>query len=126
MSLKTSIARRPLLASVLGIAGLAIIGGGVYETVRDGARHYPRTPYDDLLDKLADREGAKALGAQVLAGGKSFDPATTAEALRPRLKGKALADVLENDIRTGAVTELRGWVIPQTLADLCALAAKVG
>lgn len=125
MSLKTNIARRPLLASVLGIAGLAIIGGGVYEGIRDAKHRYPRTPYDDLLYKLADRESAKALGAQVLANDKQFDSAATASILRPRLKHKELADVLEAEIRAGAVTELRGWVIPQTLAQLCALAAKV-
>jgi hypothetical protein len=126
MSLKTNIARRPLLASVLGIAGLAIVGGGFYEGLRDTARRYPRTPYDDLLYKLADRESAKALGAQVLAERKPFDPKAVAETLRSRLTGKELADVLEAGIRSGGVTELRGWVIPQTLADLCALAAKAG
>jgi hypothetical protein len=62
----------------------------------------------------------------VLARYRPFDPEQTAELLRSRLKGKALAGVLEDDIRQGAVTELRGWVIPQTLAELCALAAKVG
>jgi hypothetical protein len=126
MSLKTGIARRPLLASVLGIAGLAIVGGGVYEGIRGTARHYPRTPYDNLLYKLADRESAKALGAQVLAERKTFDPEAMAQILRPKLKGKKLADVLEAEIRSGDVIELRGWVIPRTLADLCALAAKVG
>jgi hypothetical protein len=126
MSLKSEIARRPLLASVLGIAGLAILGGGVYEGIRSTARHYPRTPYDDLLYKLADRESAKALGAQVLAERKTFDPRAAAHALRPKLKVKELADVLEAEIRSGDLIELRGWVIPQTLADLCALAAKAG
>jgi hypothetical protein len=126
MSLKTDIARRPLLASVLGIAGLAIIGGGVYEGVHRATHRYPRTPYDDLLYKLADRESAKALGAQVLAIEKPFDAKSVAETLRPRLKHQDLADVLEAEIRAGAVTELRGWVLPQTLVQLCALAAKVG
>ncbi len=124
MSLKTGIARRPLLTSALGIAGLAIIGGGVYESIHDTARRYPRTPYDDLLDKLADRESAKALGKQILTG--AFDPKATAATLRAKLKEKELADVLEADITNDATVELRGWVIPQTLAELCALAAKVG
>lgn len=126
MSLKTDIARRPLLASVLGIAGLAIIGGGVYEGIHRVTHHYPRTPYDDLLYKLADRESAKAMGAQVLATEKTFDVKATAHALRLHLHHRDLADVLEEEIRESAVTELRGWVIPQTLAQLCALAAKVG
>jgi hypothetical protein len=126
MSPKTGIARRPLLAGVLGVAGLALVGGGIYEGLQRAARHYPRTPYDDLLYKLADRESAKALGAQVLAGDKTFDSKVAAKALRARLKRKYLVDVLEADIRNGAVIELRGWVIPRTLAALCALAAKVG
>lgn len=126
MSPKSGMARRPLLAAVLGIAGLAVVGVGVYDGMRGTARRYPRTPYDDLLYKLADRESAKALGAQVLAGAKAFDPKQTADALRVQLKGKDLPDVLEADVRSGVVIELRGWVIPRSLAELCALAAKVG
>jgi hypothetical protein len=125
MSLKTDIARRPLLAGMVGVAGLALIGG-IYEGVHRATHRYPRTPYDDLLYKLSDRESAKALGAQVLSQNKAFDAQRMAQLLRPKLKRKELADVLEVDIHAGAVTELRGWVIPQTLADLCALAAKVG
>ncbi|MGA9797284.1 MAG: hypothetical protein WBQ17_17295 [Rhizomicrobium sp.] len=126
MSLKTNIARRPLLASLLGVAGLAVVGGGVYEGLRNAARRYPPTPYDDLLYKLSDRESAKALGAQVLAGATHFDPKTTAKALRLKLRHKNLARVLEAEITHGDAVELRGWVIPQTLASLCALAAKAG
>jgi hypothetical protein len=126
MSPKTPIGRRPLLASVLGVAGLAIIGGGIYEGVHTRARRYPHTAYDDLLYKLSDRESAKQLGLQVLSQDKNFDLHGTAQMLREKLKKEDLADVLEADIRGGAVMELRGWVIPQTLADLCALAAKAG
>jgi hypothetical protein len=126
MSPKTPIGRRPLLASVLGIAGLAIIGGGIYEGVHTRPRRYPRTPYDDLLYKLFDRESAKQLGVQVLSQDENFDLHGTAQTLREKLKKEDLADVLEADIRGGSLMELRGWVIPQTLADLCALAAKTG
>jgi hypothetical protein len=126
MSVKTQIARRPLLASLLGVAGLAIIGGGAYEAVRLGARRYPPTRYDDLLYKLSDRQSAMQFGRQVLSASKSFDLRRTARSLRSRLKRKSLAAVLDADIRKGAMTEVRGWIVPQTLADLCALAAKVG
>jgi hypothetical protein len=126
MSGNTGTTRRSVLTGILALAGVAAIGGGIYEFLLNKARHYPRTAYDDLLYKLPDRESAKALGTQILATDTTFDPERTAAALRATLKDKELASALQSDIHSNAIVELRGWVLPQTLADLCALAAKVG
>ena len=119
-----SIARRPLLIGSLAGLGLAAIGFHAYETPRILEPRYPRTPYDDLLGRLSNRDDAVRLGTAVLAGERDFDPQSTARMLRTRLKSMPLAAAIDADLRDARLTEVHGWVLPNTLAALCALAAS--
>jgi hypothetical protein len=106
-------------------SGIAVAAGALgYEAWRVFSKHYPPTPYDDLLDLLSDREAAKRVGAAFLSEHPDFTPADTARALRRRISHRSLGGVLEDEIRASELTEAGHWLFPQTLAGLCALAAK--
>jgi hypothetical protein len=100
-------------------AGLAVVEGP--KLLRK--RHAP-SPYDDLLDKLDDRDACAQIGEEALAGRTGFDPAKVAADLRRRLRFRRLSSACTEDAAAGRVTETGGWVLPETLALLCALAAK--
>lgn len=121
-TLKAKIARRPLLAGALAVLGFAAAGGAAYETGLFGT-HYPKTPYDDLLDALPDRENAIALGKAALAQNPAFDAKSAAASLRKTMAKNTLPDVIARDISRGNMAEVRGWLMLATLAQLSALAA---
>jgi hypothetical protein len=120
----TAIARRPLLLGTLAGLGLAAIGLLAYETPRIFEPRYPRTPYDDLLGRLPNRDDAVRLGSAVLDAERDFDPQSTARALRARLGSMSLAAAADADVRDARLTEVHGWVLPSVLTALCALAAS--
>jgi hypothetical protein len=60
----------------------------------------------------------------VLAGIADFDTKTVAANVRARLEHNTLAQVASGDAVGGRLLEAGGWVIPETLGLLCALAAK--
>ena len=117
---KTTISRRPVLAGVLALIGLTI--GGAYEAGLFRPR--PSGPYDGLLASLDDVKDADAVGRAYLAQTKNFDAKATATQLRTRLNSQSFADVLNADITGNQLAEAGGWVLPETLALLCALAAS--
>lgn len=87
-------------------------------------RRYTPSPYDDLLALVDDRDAAAQLGESVLADEKEFEPQQTAQQVRERIAGRPLPLVAAEDAAQGRVAEAGGWVLPQTLALICALAAK--
>ena len=103
--------------------GIAVIGAGLTGRLLLRKRHGP-TPYDDLLGLLDDRDADAQIGETVLAEVEDFDPKTMADELRARIGKRSLAAVLEDDIAVGRVVEAGGWVLPESLGLLCALAAK--
>ena len=110
--------RRALLAG-LAAAG-AVVAAGLYRFTDMFGKHYPSTPYDDLLTQLADREQAAKLGAAVRG-------TPDAQALAVRLRAGMLGDLAaaaEADIAAGRLMEVEGWLLPQSVALLAALAAK--
>jgi hypothetical protein len=111
--------RRAIIAGLA--AGVAAIAGGIYRFTDLWVRHYPPTPYDDLLADLADREQAARLGKQF---GGTFDARAQAARLRMALRGKSLGQVSASDIAAGRLAEIDGWLVPETVARLSALAAK--
>lgn len=111
--------RRDILAGVVA-AGTAL-AAGLYRFTDLIVKHYPPTPYDDLLSKLADREQAARLGAKVT----GVDATSDAARLRAVLRNKSLAETAAADITAGHMVEIQGWLVPETVALLCALAAKV-
>lgn len=110
-----------------------LVGGGVAATLFAAAfgltlphlfgRRYTPTPYDDLLATLVDREKAERLGAVAHAAEPAFKPKAAARELRQRLERRTLAEVIDADIKEQRVAEIGGWVVPESLAQLCLLAA---
>ena len=45
-----------------------------------------------------------------------------ARELRQRFERRNLAEVLDADIREGRIAEVGGWLLPDSLAQLCTLA----
>ncbi len=96
---------------------------------------YPKTPYDDLFAHLIDRGEAVKVGKAALEpymamAGRfappQLDPKWVARTLRGRLDRRSLADVTNSDLAEGRLTEVKGWVLPETLVLLCVLAAEAG
>ena len=117
--MKDLLTRRNIL---IATGGVVVVAGGAFEASRL-LGHAP-TPYDDLLAQLEDRDGAAAIGKTVLADADQFDPASAAATLRNRLSHATLAQIAGEDAAAGRLIEARGWVLPQAVALLCALAAK--
>jgi len=108
---------------VLGGGAVAVIGGGVAARLLLRKRYAP-SPYDDLLALLDDRDAAAQIGETVLADVKDFEPIAQAIALRARIKARPFATVTAEDAVQGRIIEASGWVLPETLGLICALAAK--
>jgi len=111
--------RRSLIAGA-GVAGAGVLAG-LYRFTDLFVKHYPPTPYDDVLGKIVDREQAARLGAQVEGAG---DAATLAAQLRPRLRG-GVREAVDADIAAARLVEVHGWLVPETVTLMAALAARV-
>jgi hypothetical protein len=107
----------------LGGSVAAVVAGGVGGRLLLRKRYAP-TPYDDLIGLVEDRDAAAQIGETVLAEVDDFEPVGMAEDLRTRIAGHPLAKVLPEDASDGRVVEAGGWVLPETLGLICALAAK--
>ena len=112
--------RRNLMAAVAA-AGVAATAG-LYRFTDLFVKHYAPTPYDDLLVRLTDREQAAKLGAQLTG---SFDLASQSTRLRDTFRKEDLAAAVNADIAAGHMVEISGWVLPETVALLSALASRV-
>ena len=119
--MKTLFSRRNLL---LGVGAAAVVAGVGYEATRVLRKRYAPSPYDDLLAKLDDRDGSAQIGEAVLAEVDDFDAKAVAAQLRAKLAQASLADMATADAAAERLLEAHGWVLPQSLALLCALAAK--
>ena len=87
-----------------------------------GGRYAP-TPYNDLLASLVDRDAAARIGAVARASLPTFSARAAARELRQRFERRNLAEVIDADIKQGRLAEVDGWVLPDSLAQLCTLAA---
>lgn len=119
-----SVARRPLLAALGALAGIGIVGGAVYEAVEHRGGTTSQDPYGDLLSGLGDQSKAAIVGRAVLAGAPNFRAPAVAASLRQTIGQKPLAELLMQEAVQGRIAETQGWVLPQALTQLCALAAK--
>ena len=115
------LSRRQTLIGGATVAGVVAIGVGGRLVLR---KRYAPTPYDDLIAKLEDRDGGAQIGETVLAEVEDFEPVALASGLRGRIAGRKLADVAVEDAQKGRLVEGGGWVLPETLGLICALAAK--
>jgi hypothetical protein len=109
---------------VIGAGGVVVLAAATFEGSRLLRKHYAPSPYDDLLALLDDRDADAQIGEAVLADIDDFDPKLAAEELREQIAKRPLVQVAIEDVGEGRLLEANGWVIPETLALLCALAAK--
>jgi len=110
--------RRALIAG-LAAAGAAV-AAGLYRFTDVFVKHHPATPFDDLLTHLRDRDQAKRLGALVQG---TPDANALAAQLRSKMPGGLTASA-KADIAAGRLVEVEGWLLPQSVVLLAALAAK--
>jgi hypothetical protein len=82
--------------------------------------YYPPTPYDDLLHQITDRVPATVFGQAALKTMPGANAASLARALRGQ---GAFAALAASDPAKGRVTEVSGWVVPESVARYAALAA---
>lgn len=108
--------RRTILAG-----GAAAVAAGAMLWHFTGFGGYAPTPYDDLLDQLGARDQAMVLGRKAI---DTPDAATLAADLRAAIGTGGLQAAAESDIAAGRMTELDGWILPQTVAQMAILAAK--
>lgn len=117
-----TVGRRRLLTGILVLLGAA--GGLIYEYPRLIGRRYPRTPYDDLLAQLGDRERAAKLGTAVIAARPDFGAQAAAQALRSGLGRGSIARAVSADIAQGRLSTVQGWLLPESLILVSGIAAK--
>ena len=110
------------IAAALGITALGLTVPRLLRT------HYRQSAYDDLLEQLIDRDSAVRVGQAVLdetkKRGAPFSAKAVARDLRQRLERRTLHEVTDSDLAQSNLAEVTGWVMPQTLTLLCALAAE--
>jgi hypothetical protein len=113
--------RRGLILGALGLmtGGIAI---GWRNLI---AKHYPPTPYDDVLNRLADREWAEKFGVSALKTMPGFSAVTGAARLRTILGSGSLTAAASRDVAADQLTEVEGWLVPQSVALIAALAATL-
>jgi len=118
MSPPPKLSRRTLTIGGIAAAGAALVAGAVYELPRL-FKHRAKGGHAELVDLLDDPDQAAVVGRAVhgeeLAEGD----------LKKRLAGRTLPAVMVEDCaRIDRMAEAGGWVIPNTLAELCILAAR--
>ncbi len=109
--------RRNLLA---GMVVMAAAGGAAWK-FRLFRKHYPPTPYDDLLSQIADREPAILFGQTAR---KSL-PDAARLAAELRRDGRTLAARAAAEPDAAQLAEVGGWLVPQSVALYAALAAQI-
>ena len=115
------ISRRGVMTGVVA-AGVAAALAGTLKYLHPFSRHYAPTRYDDLLAQLTDRETGARLGKTVLAAMPGFD--LKAAAAQLRAGPHSLSEAVAADMRGDRLANVDGWLLPRSLALLCAVAAK--
>jgi hypothetical protein len=121
MSPPPKLSRRAV--TIGGIAGAvaAVVAGALYE-IPKLLKHRPHGEYADLVNRLDDPEKAAIVGRAM-----PEHAALTKEELselKTALAAAPLSDVALADARDDRLREADGWVLPATVATLCALAAQ--
>ncbi|HEY2032651.1 MAG TPA: hypothetical protein VGH02_03070 [Rhizomicrobium sp.] len=121
---KGVVARRPLLTALGALMGIGAVGGIAFEA--SGLLGLPKrkSTYEDLISLLPDRDDAVTVGSAALEGDHAFQARMAAHDLRRKIGQRPLSLVLGEDAVQGRIVETGGWVLPETFAGLCALAAK--
>ena len=109
--------RRTLIG---GLTVALVAAGGAAWKLRLFGKHYPPTPYDDLLAQIEDREPAIVLGGVAR---KSL-PDAGALAAQLRRDGRTLSVRAQAEPGEAQIVEVAGWIVPQSVALYAALAAQ--
>ncbi len=111
---------------VTGSGALIGLGAAAALTFGFGLWHGPwaSSPYDDLLNQLPVEAGAVTLGRAVRQALPALDDSAAAARLRRRLTGSSLRKLARKDALHRQVVEVSGWILPLSVAELCALAAS--
>jgi hypothetical protein len=115
--------KRNLLLSAAAIITVGAIGAVVELPKLLHVRGH--SPYDDVISATGDPDKAALIGRAVLNDLPKFDVAATAKALRKRTTPDSVTEASMHDSDEGNLLEADGWVLPETLALACAVAAKV-
>lgn len=110
--------RRGVLAGMFAVI-VAAAGGAAWK-LRLFGKHYPPTPYDDLLSQIDDREPAILFGRTAR---KSL-PGASQLAAQLRRDGRTLSVRATAEPAEAQIAEVAGWVVPQSVALFAALAAQ--
>ena len=119
--------RRRLVVAGAAIGGAVVVSGIALEIPRM-FRHRASGQYADLVNLLYDPDRAATVG-DILDAGDFANTGTRemdamAGRLRKRIETASLGRLLAEDDRDiDRMVEADGWVIPETLAELCVLAA---
>jgi hypothetical protein len=116
------ISRRTMMAGG-GIAGALFATALGLTLPRWLRRHYAPTAYDDLLNRLVDRDAAARVGQVVRDSVPLLDDKRIARELRQRFEERDLTEVVDADTAEGRISEAGGWIMPESLTELCVLAA---
>lgn len=119
MSPPPKLSRRSVTLGGIAVAAAAAVGGAIYEAPRL-FKHRASGEYADLVNRLDDTEAAAAVGRSVAADNLH----EIASDIRAQLKKHPLSGLLAQDAADGKLAEAGGWVLPATLALLCAMAAQ--
>jgi hypothetical protein len=111
--------RRAMIAGL--VAASVAVAAGLHRFTNLFVKHYPPTPYDDVLAALVDREQAAKLGAAIPG---RLESQSLAAQLRASL-APGLAAAAQSDVAAGRMMEVDGWLLPQSVALLAALASRV-
>ena len=115
--------RRSLLAGVGALVAAA--AGGAAWKLKLFRKRYPPTPFDDVLGKLEDREWTAQFGETALTALPRFTQADAAATLRARLAHDSLQSVARREAEAGRLVEAGGWLTPESVALIAALAKSV-
>lgn len=121
MSPPPKLSRRSLTIGGIAAAGAAVIAGAIYEAPKLFKRRL-HGEYAELVGKLNDPEKAAIVGRVVDDRGNPSKEELSD--LKKALAANSLADVATADAQKDRLAEADGWVLPATLATLCALAAQ--
>ena len=114
-----SLSRRDL---GIGAAALAVIGAASLGYRQFFGRWYAPTPYDDLLHQIVDRRPAARLGERAMQDMPGFDVDRLAARLRQ--PGHELSKGARSDATANRLTEVGGWLVPESVALYSALASQ--
>jgi len=121
MSPPPKLSRRTLTIGGIAAGGAAVIAGAVYEAPKLFKRR-PHGEYAELVGKLGDPEKAAVVGRVMQDSGNPSKEELSE--LKKTLGANSLADIATADAKKDLLAEANGWVLPATLATLCALAAQ--